>query len=373
MTKIHWLGAGMSSIPGIRRLASNKIEICVWNRTFDKAQKSIDHVNLPTATAKIFNLDNLEREINNDDIVVSQLSANMHIDIARLCLKKNAHFATTSYLSEDMKNLNNHVLSKKLIFINEIGLDPGIDHLFTHLLVEDLNKENFSDISVSYKSYCGGIPAEDNDFKYKFSWSPVGVLKALNNTAEFIQNFKEKKISKPYEHISNYKINNEIFEAYPNRNSLPYINEYLFPKEWQIKEFVRGTLRLNGWSNAWNEIFIMLNSNDGDIEKKITNKSDELWSKYKYLKNEEDRVVLWVNLEAEKNNNIIWSKTFQLDEKGSGENTAMAKLVSITLSAVLDLILQRKIKEGVQSAPSNRELIKYIFRVLSENSITINN
>ena len=373
MTKIHWLGAGMSSIPGIRRLASNKIEICVWNRTFDKAQKSINHVNLPTATAKIFNLDNLEREINNGDIVVSQLSANMHIDIAKLCLQKNAHFATTSYLSKDIRNLNNHVLAKKLIFINEIGLDPGIDHLFTHLLVEDLNKENFSDISVSYKSYCGGIPAEDNNFKYKFSWSPVGVLKALNNTAEFIQNFKEKKISKPYEHISNYKINNEIFEAYPNRNSLPYINEYLFPKAWKIKEFVRGTLRLNGWSNAWKEIFLMLNSNDGDIEKKITNKSNELWSKYKYLKNEEDRVVLWVNLEAEKNNNLIWSKTFQLDEKGSGENTAMAKLVSITLSAVIDLILQGKIKEGVQSAPSNRELIKYIFKVLSENSMTINN
>tara|TARA_B110000014_G_C20098858_1_gene576408 strand:- start:191 stop:1321 length:1131 start_codon:yes stop_codon:yes gene_type:complete len=373
MTKIHWLGAGMSSIPGIRRLASNKIEICVWNRTFDKAQKSINHVNLPTATAKIFNLDNLEREINNGDIVVSQLSANMHIDIAKLCLQKNAHFATTSYLSQDIRNLNNHVLAKKLIFINEIGLDPGIDHLFTHLLVEDLNKENFSDISVSYKSYCGGIPAEDNNFKYKFSWSPVGVLKALNNTAEFIQNFKEKKISKPYEHISNYKINNEIFEAYPNRNSLPYINEYLFPKAWKIKEFVRGTLRLNGWSNAWKEIFLMLNSNDGDIEKKITNKSNELWSKYKYLKNEEDRVVLWVNLEAEKNNNLIWSKTFQLDEKGSGENTAMAKLVSITLSAVIDLILQGKIKEGVQSAPSNRELIKYIFKVLSENSMTINN
>lgn len=371
MTNIHWLGAGLSSIPGIRRIASSKHNITVWNRTIEKAQNSINHVNIPTAKAKKLDFQLLENEIKKGDIVVSQLSANMHLDVAKLCLKNHTHFATTSYLSKDLKDLDNEAKSKNLIFLNEIGLDPGIDHFFSHLLVDDLNQLQLSDISVSYKSYCGGIPAIPNNFKYKFSWSPVGVIKALNNPAEFIENFNEKIISKPYEHISNYEINNETFESYPNRNSLPYIKEYLFPNSWKIKEFVRGTLRLEGWASSWNEIFNMLKTSSDKLEEKILVKSDELQSKYQYQQDEEDRVVLWVNLEAQKNNECVWSGTYCLDEKGSGENTAMAKLVSITLSAAIDLMIEGQLKPGVQIAPSDRDIINYFFKILSEYSIKI--
>ena len=108
-------------------------------------------------------------------------------------------------------------------------------------------------------------------------------------------------------------------------------------------------------------------------KKKIEIKSEELWEKYKYKQNEKDRVVLWVNLEAEKEGKIIWSGTYHLDEKGNGENTAMAKLVSITLSAALDLMLENKLNPGVQAAPSNTNIIKYFFSVLSKYSIKINN
>jgi len=371
MTNIHWLGAGLSSIPGIRRIASSKHNITVWNRTIEKAQNSINHVNIPTAKAKKLDFQLLENEIKKGDIVVSQLSTNMHLDVAKLCLKNHTHFATTSYLSKDLKDLDNEAKSKNLIFLNEIGLDPGIDHFFSHLLVDDLNQLQLSDISVSYKSYCGGIPAIPNNFKYKFSWSPVGVIKALNNPAEFIENFNEKIISKPYEHISNYEINNETFESYPNRNSLPYIKEYLFPNSWKIKEFVRGTLRLEGWASSWNEIFNMLKTSSDKLEEKILVKSDELQSKYQYQQDEEDRVVLWVNLEAQKNNECVWSGTYCLDEKGSGENTAMAKLVSITLSAAIDLMIEGQLKPGVQIAPSDRDIINYFFKILSEYSIKI--
>jgi len=122
---------------------------------------------------------------------------------------------------------------------------------------------------VSYKSYCGGIPAVPNDFKYKFSWSPVGVIKALNSPAKFTQNFEEKLVPQPYKEVKNHLINSESFEAYPNRDSLPYIEEYLFSPEWKIKEFVRGTLRLNGWTLAWREIFNMLEKQDANIEEQI--------------------------------------------------------------------------------------------------------
>ncbi len=193
MKKIHWLGAGLSSVPGIRRLASSGQDITVWNRTLEKAKNSINHVSADNVLAKELNFEILKKEINKNDIVISQLSANLHIRIAKLCLEKEAHFASTSYLSQEMKDLNEEAKSKNLVFISEIGLDPGIDHFFTHLLVDELKNQNLGEIDVIYKSYCGGIPADENDFKYKFSWSPLGVLKALNNTAEFIENFEYKK------------------------------------------------------------------------------------------------------------------------------------------------------------------------------------
>ena len=371
MKNIHWLGSGLSSIPGIRRLASNNYNLTVWNRTLSKAEKSIDHVKTDNVAAKTFNINEIADKVEQGDIIVSQLTASMHLDIAKICLERKCHFVTTSYLAPDIKNLNEEAVAQNLIFINEVGLDPGIDHFFSHLLVQELKSLNLNDLSVSYKSYCGGIPAVPNDFKYKFSWSPVGVIKALNSPAKFIQHFEEKLVSQPYKEVKNYLINNENFEAYPNRDSLPYIEEYLFSPEWKIKEFVRGTLRLNGWTLAWKEIFNMLEKQDANIEEQIQQKSDELWNSYRYDKDEEDRVVLWVNLEAEQQDKKVFSSTYQLDEKGSGENTAMAKLVSITLSAAVDLMLQNKLQPGVQAAPSNKHIIDYFFKILSDYSIKI--
>jgi len=372
MKNIHWLGSGLSSIPGIRRLASNNYNLTVWNRTLSKAQNSIDHIKTDNVSAKTFNIKEIADKVKQGDIIVSQLTASMHSDIAKICLEKKCHFATTSYLAPDIKKLNEQAVAQNLIFINEVGLDPGIDHFFSHLLVQELKSLNLNNLSVNYKSYCGGIPSVPNDFKYKFSWSPVGVIKALNSPAKFIQNFEEKLVSQPYKEVKNYLINNENFEAYPNRDSLPYIEEYLFPPEWKIKEFVRGTLRLNGWTLAWKEIFNMLEKQDADIKEQIQKKSDELWNSYRYDKNEEDRVVLWVNLEAEQQDKKVFSSTYQLDEKGSGENTAMAILVSITLSAAVDLMEQKKLQPGVQAAPSNKHIIDYFFKVLSDYSIKIN-
>ena len=371
MKNIHWLGSGLSSIPGIRRLASNNHNLTVWNRTLEKAQKSIDHIKNDNISAKTFNINEIKEKVSQGDIVVSQLTANMHLDIAKICLEKKCHFVTTSYLTSDMKKLNAQAISQNLTFINEVGLDPGIDHFFSHLLVQELKSLQLSNLTVTYKSYCGGIPAVPNNFKYKFSWSPVGVIKALNNPAKYIQNFEKKLVTHPYKKVKNYLINNEQFEAYPNRDSLPYIDEYFFSQEWKIKEFVRGTLRLNGWTLAWKEIFEMLERKNSNIENEIQKKSDELWKKYRYNENEEDRVVLWVNLEAEQHGSKIFSSTYQLDEKGSGENTAMAKLVSITLSAAVDLMLKDKIDSGVQAAPSNKNIIDYFFKVLSDYSIQI--
>ena len=309
MQHVHWLGTGLSSIPGIRRLAKTLENFTVWNRTLEKAQSSINHVNKTNVKAKNFNIENLTSTVKPGDIIISQLPASKHLDIAKLCLDKNCHFASTSYLSDQIRALDKDVKNKKLTFINEVGLDPGIDHFFSHLLVKNLKSKKFNDISVDYHSYCGGFPAVPNEFRYKFSWSPVGVIKALNNDAKFISDTKITTVT-PYKKINNYTVNNEVYESYPNRDSTPYINEYDFDKNWKINEFVRGTLRLDGWRNAWTEIFAMLDQKSDKLDDQIDKKSEELWEKNQYSKNEEDRVVLFVSLTAKKNKKSFMSHTF---------------------------------------------------------------
>ena len=372
MQHVHWLGTGLSSIPGIRRLAESLEYFTVWNRTLEKAEASLSHVNKSNVKAKQFDSDDIISTIKPGDIIISQLPANKHFEIAKMCLDKNCHFASTSYLSEEIKNLDFYAKEKELTFINEVGLDPGIDHFFSHLLVKDLKEKNLKNISVIYQSYCGGFPATPNKFRYKFSWSPAGVIKALNNDAKFINNFKTNTVT-PYKNISNISINNESYESYPNRNSIPYIREYNFDKDWKIDEFVRGTLRLNGWKNAWCEIFNMLDKKSSNIDEQISIKSEELWKQNQYLENEEDRVVLYVKLIAKQNNIEVYKNSYFLDEKGSGENTAMGKLVSLTLSASIDLMLENKLKPGVQAAPHDKDAINYYFSILNQNNIKIKN
>ena len=361
MKNIHWLGSGLSSIPGIRRLASNNHNLTVWNRTLSKAQKSIDHINSKNIFAKKLDFLELENSLEENDIVVSQLSTNLHLKVANLCLRKKCHFASTSYTSPEIKKLDNETKKRKLVFINEVGLDPGIDHFFSHLLVQKLKNLQLKNISVYYTSYCGGFPAVPNDFRYKFSWSPVGVIKALKNDAKFILNSEVMTVT-PYKNVVNFSINNETFEAYPNRDSIPYIKEYNFDPNWKVNEFVRGTLRLEGWKKAWSNIFNMLSKKSPEIDMQITKKSEELWIKNQYTKDEEDRVVLYVKLLARKGDEEVFNESYFLDEKGSGENTAMAKLVSITLSATIDLMLQNKFQPGVQAAPSKINIIDYFLK-----------
>ena len=370
MQHVHWLGTGLSSIPGIRRLAERLDNFTVWNRTLEKAQQSINHVKKTNVKAKTFDIEKIISIINPNDIIISQLPANMHFEIAKICLEKKCHFASTSYLSSEIRNLDNEVKKQNLTFINEVGLDPGIDHFFSHLLVKDLKNKNFQNIDVSYQSYCSGFPAVPNDFRYKFSWSPIGVIKALNNNAKFISNSETKTVT-PYKNINKYSVNNEVYESYPNRDSTPYIKEYNFDKNWKIDEFVRGTLRLDGWEKAWSDIFDMLNKKSEDLEKQIAKKSEQLWIDNQYLKDEKDRVVLFVKLIAKKDKEVIFNRSYFLDETGSGENTAMGKLVSLTLSSSIDLMLENKLPTGVIAAPHDPEIIDYYFSTLIQNNIII--
>ena len=357
---IHWCGTGLSAIPGLRKLITDGHDIIVWNRTIEKAISTVGDI---TESIKEFDIQKLEKHLKKGDIVVSMLPGDWHVPLAKLCLKCHSHFVSSSYISPEMRDLHNLAVESGLCLVNEVGLDPGIDHLMAHTLIEDYrsSKDQDDKNDISFFSYCGGIPKVQNPFCYKFSWSPLGVLKALKSPSRSIKDFKEFDAQRPWNAISTYTAPlpvPEEFEVYPNRDSLPFIDQYRFNSNWRIKEFVRGTLRLKGWKNAWSEIFSEIEKLSGENDdEQLTKMSDQLWLENAYDKNEVDRVVLIVSLKASDGEKTKWHKTYVLDAHGDPVSTAMAKLVSLPVSFAVEAVAQNKIAPGVSAAPSDMSIV----------------
>ncbi|MEM9413054.1 MAG: saccharopine dehydrogenase family protein [Planctomycetota bacterium] len=361
MTKVHWLGAGLSSVPGIRKLA-NSCDLILWNRTLEKAEAAL--VGIEGATAKKLDWPELESAVDEGDVIVSMLPATMHLKVAQICLDHRCHFVSSSYVSDEMQNLDGQAKELDLCFINEVGLDPGLDHLLAHQLIDEyVSSEDFSPENSHYfRSYCGGFPKIPNEFKYKFSWSPLGVLRALKSPAKWIESGVHQSTNEPWKSVKNYDarlpLGSETFQAYPNRDSLPFMNQYGIGKDWRVEEFIRGTLRLDGWTDAWSGIFDLVESlHNGDGKSVLESKSDELWKNYRYQPGEPDRVVLTVELKATREDETVWHQVYCLDECGNEQGSAMARLVSLTTSIAVDAVLQGKISAGVSAATDKRTLV----------------
>jgi len=131
---IHWCGTGLSAIPGLRKLIIDGHDIIVWNRTISKALSAVGDI---TKSIKEFNIQELESHLKKDDIVVSMLPGDWHVPLAKLCLKCQSHFVSSSYISPEMRELDALAVKNGLCLVNEVGLDPGIDHLMAHALIED--------------------------------------------------------------------------------------------------------------------------------------------------------------------------------------------------------------------------------------------
>ena len=365
INKIHWLGVGLSSPPGILYLNEQRYDLLVWNRSVDKAQSLLKN--------KIYvnqlDISSLSKKLDRNDLIVSMLPASMHMEIAELAINYKCHLVTSSYHDPQYEKLEQKFIDNDCLFICECGLDPGIDHLLAHKLIQEFEKGNYQDIkSIGFESMCGGFPEIPNNFKYKFSWSPLGVLKALNTPANHIENFSEERSEKPYKKINFIEFNNEKFETYPNRNSIPYINEYNLGKYSNILEhFERGTIRLEGWSKAWNEIF-------KNIEDKIDleNLSKKLWEENQYDNLENDRVLLYVKIRSKNlNNNEIFNKTLYLDESRPIMNSAMSQCVSYTVAFTIECIMNLKNKKGIHRIFHDEKNVDYILNKLNECGIKI--
>lgn len=250
MKKVLVLGAGLVAEPLVRYLLDQpEFKVKMATRTVSKAEKIInDH---PDGEAMKLNLkdeEGLRKEISDSDLVISMVPYSFHPKVAKYCIDYQKHMVTTSYVSEAMKKLNEDAKRAGVVILNELGLDPGIDHMEAMRVIHQV-EENQGEIA-SFTSYCGGLPAPEantNPFGYKFSWSPVGVLLAGKNSAKFLKDGQEIFI--PSENLfENYEIipieGLGEFEGYPNRDSLPYIDLYGIHS---TKTMFRGTLRNKGW------------------------------------------------------------------------------------------------------------------------------
>ena len=363
MAKIHWLGTGLSAIPGLKMLIKNGHTVLVYNRTVEKAIKALSELKGDYQVFP-FSLHSVEENVTAGDIVVSMLPGNFHVPVAELCLSLNAHFVSSSYISDEMRALNDAAKEKNLCFVNEVGLDPGIDHSMSHALVDDYkNSPEFSaNNEHSFLSYCGGLSDIPNDFCYKFSWSPLGVLKALMSTSVSIRNGDVFTVTKPWESVELYPLpmpwGEDEFEVYPNRDSLPFIEQYQMDDGLQIKQFVRGTLRYKGWKNAWGDIFSEVDTLDASIaEARLKEISDDLWDRYSYKDGEVDRVILTVELKVENDTEVVWHKQYLMDTRGNDNGSAMAQLVSCSVALAVEAVIGNEISSGVTAAPHQSKLV----------------
>lgn len=275
MNRILVLGAGRSASYLINYLAEESLkyqwEMTVADINLEAIQEKIKGFShIKALVLGINNLNKTKKAISEADIAISLLPPKLHFRIAEICLETQTHLLTASYLTPEMKALHQKVKQRGLLFLNEMGLDPGIDHMSAMQVLDTIRKKGGK--ILAFRSYTGGLVApesDDNPWHYKITWNPRNVVLAgQGGTAKFIENDKYKFI--PY-----YQIFQRIkpitmkglgqLEGYANRDSLKYCTAY---KLQDVPTIFRGTLRNKGFCQAWN-ILVQLGLTDDSFE--ITN------------------------------------------------------------------------------------------------------
>ncbi len=254
MQNILVLGAGFVARPLVRYLLEKTdLHLVVADIRVNQAEKLI--AGHPRGKAQKLDVNDqqaLNAIISEADIVVSLLPWIFHIKVAKTCLELNKHLVTASYVKPEMKALDEEARKRNLLFLNEIGVDPGIDHMAAMKVINDV--KNRGGKIISFYSYCGGLPSfqsNNNPFGYKFSWSPVGVMLAALSDGQYLKDGKIVKV--PSEQLFQHYWFKDIpdagtFEAYVNRDALPYIDLYGIP---EAQSMYRGTLRNISHCESW--------------------------------------------------------------------------------------------------------------------------
>jgi saccharopine dehydrogenase-like NADP-dependent oxidoreductase len=267
MKNILIIGAGKSSASLIQYLLDKSekeyLRLTIGDICTKNALKLINnHKNGSAIQFDVFDEQQRELEIKKADIVISMLPARFHIEVAKDCIKFKKHMVTASYISEEMTALDEEAKKNNLVFMNEIGLDPGLDHMSAMQVIDKI-RDNGARMLL-FESFCGGLVAPESDtnlWNYKFTWNPRNVILAgQGGAAMFIQENTYKYIPyyKLFRRTEFLNIDGNKYEVYANRDSLKYRSIYGLNN---IATMYRGTIRKVGFSRAWN-IFVQLGMTD---------------------------------------------------------------------------------------------------------------
>ncbi|MBS1614504.1 MAG: saccharopine dehydrogenase NADP-binding domain-containing protein [Bacteroidetes bacterium] len=260
LTNILVAGAGKSTSWLIKFLLdeskSNKWHITVMDGNEAAiAEKIGQHPNATAAPIDIHNVMERQALVRNADLVLSLMPPQLHILLAHDCLQFGKNLITSSYISPEMKELDEAVKAKGLMFMCEMGLDPGIDHMSANQIIHSIQR--VAGTVTSFISYCGGLIApesDDNPWHYKFSWNPRNILEAGKAGAIYLENGNQVQVGYP-----NMFRKRELIEVpgsgplawYPNRDSLKYLNVYDVP---DVHTFLRATFRHPEFCEGWNAL-----------------------------------------------------------------------------------------------------------------------
>jgi hypothetical protein len=368
--RVHWIGTGMSTGSGLA-LVCEGADTQLWGRTVAKAEACLARLGIEgAATARAYTPDALSAELAPGDVVVSMLPAAEHPPLVELALRHNAHFVCSSYVSDGIRAHAVEAQQRGSVLLTEIGLDPGIDHLYAHELVRKA-LEFLGDrrATAHFTSYCGSNPAVPNDFRYRFSWAPRGVLTALLTPARAVQGGAVTELARPWEAVTPQVVAGETFEMYPNRDSVPFVGVYGIPDSWDLRTFVRGTMRLDGWADAWKQVFAELPHASED---RVTELAGELAAKYPTTADDHDRVVMSVKLQVQTGMGESWTGEYVLEAVGDKREAATPRLVSVPLAlGVLDVAAGR-VAPGLHQAAGDHETVTRWLESLRRRGITAN-
>lgn len=265
MADILILGAGRSSSSLIQYLLNPALghKVTVGDTVLEAAEARVGDAANGKAIAFDIQHESADSVIKAADLVISVLPASLHPLVAKKCLQWKKHLMTASYVSDEMKQFDAEAKKNSLLFLNECGLDPGIDHMSAMQVIDRIKKEGGE--LHSFESFTGGLIAPDTDpenpWRYKFTWNPRNVVMAGQGTAKFLDKGEYKYISYPqlFGRTTDVFVPGfGDFEGYANRDSLKYLETYGLQG---IKTMLRGTLRNKGFCSAW-DIFVQLGLTD---------------------------------------------------------------------------------------------------------------
>ena len=349
MRKILIIGAGKSSSYIVKYLVKKSVKENLFITIGDIDIANAKKLSIDSNKTKAIKFDILNEKTSSDciskaDIVISMLPASFHMYVAKLCLFYKKNLLTASYISDEMNALNSQVKKAGIIFMNEIGLDPGIDHMSAMKIIDQI--KNDGNELIMFKSYTGGLIAPESDnnlWNYKFTWNSRNVVLAgQGGDAKYIEEKKLKQISYKnlFKNIEPLEIEKYgKFEAYANRDSLKYRSIYSLDN---IDTLFRGTIRRAGFSKAW-DIFVTLGMTDDSYTIKDSVKmSNRDYINYFLSSNSKESAESKIKNQFELNEkNIIWNKLLELN---IFDDKAKIPLNNATPAQILEHILLQKWK-----------------------------